>query len=197
MRDEELKQGDRITNHESRITLLAVAVAAFSFAAGPVHAQGAAPDFKSVPRLQEIKDRPPAPDFTLPDPGGKKVSLKDFRGKVVFLAFWATWCEFCREELPAMERLYREFKGKGLEIVGVNIKDKREDALAFLKKNNISYPIVMDPEGDIGLLYGAYATPTVYLIDRNGTVLARMWGPAGWYSPAARKLIAALVEQKQ
>ena len=94
-----------------------------------------------------------------------------------------------------MERLYREFKGKGLEVVAVNIKDKREDALAFIKKNKLSFPVVMDPEGEIGLLYGAYATPTVYLIDRNGTVLARMWGPAGWYSPAARKLISALLEQ--
>ena len=95
-----------------------------------------------------------------------------------------------------MERLYREFKGKGLEIVAVNIKDKREDALAFVKKNKLSFPVAMDPEGEIGLLYGAYVTPTVYLIDRNGIVLARMWGPAGWYSPAARKLIGELVEQK-
>ena len=155
-----------------------------------------APDYKLIPKLQEIKEHPAAPDFTLPDPGGRKVSLKDYRGKVVFLNFWATWCEFCREELPAMERLYREFKDKGLEVVAVNIKDKREDALAFVKKNKLSFPIAMDPEGDIGLLYGAFATPTVYLIDRNGVVLARMWGPAGWYSPAARKLIGEIVQQK-
>ena len=94
-----------------------------------------------------------------------------------------------------MERLYREFKGKGLEIVGINIKDKRDEALALVRKNQLTYPVLMDPEGEIGLLYGAFSTPTVYLIDRKGTVLARMWGPAGWYSPEARKLIAALVEQ--
>lgn len=155
-----------------------------------------APDYKLIPKLQEIKDHPQAPDFTLPDPSGKKLSLKDYRGKVVFLAFWATWCEYCREEVPAMQSLYREFKDKGLEIVAVNIKDKREDALAFIKKNKISYPIMMDPEGDVGSLYGAYVTPTVYLIDRKGIVLARMWGPAGWYSPAARKLIGEIVQQK-
>jgi DsbE subfamily thiol:disulfide oxidoreductase len=171
-------------------------LAAVLFALGAAPA-AAAPDYKAIPKLQEIKDRPAAPDFTLPDPAGKKISLKDYRGKVVFLNFWATWCEYCREELPAMERLYREFRGKGLEVVAVNIKDKREDALAFVKKNRLSFPVVMDPEGEVGLLYGAYATPTVYLIDRNGTVLARMWGPAGWYSPAARKLIGELVEQKQ
>ena len=155
-----------------------------------------APDYKLIPKLQELKDRPAAPEFTLSDANNKKVSLKDYRGKVVFLAFWATWCEFCREELPAMERLYRDYKDQGLEIVAVNIKDKREDALAFVRKNKLSFLIAMDPEGEIGLLYGAYATPTVYLIDRNGIVLARMWGPAGWYSPAARKLIGEIVQMK-
>ena len=71
----------------------------------------------------------------------------------------------------------------------------RDEALALVRKNQLTYPVLMDPEGEIGLLYGAFSTPTVYLIDRKGTVLARMWGPAGWYSPEARKLIAALVEQ--
>ena len=177
--------------------ILAAFLAAFFFAAAPVGAAAAdGPDYKAMPKLQEVKEHPPAPDFTLPDSAGKSVSLKDFRGKVVFLAFWATWCEFCREEIPAVQNLYRDFKGKGLEIVAVNIKDKREDALAFIKKNKLTYPVLMDPEGEIGQLYGAFATPTVYLIDRNGAVLARQWGPAGWNSPGARKLVASLLEQK-
>ena len=173
-------------------------LAAVFFCSGALYAQAAgkpAVNYTVMPKLQELKDHPPAPDFVLPDPAGRKVALKDFRGKVVLLGFWATWCEFCREELPALQQLYQEFKGKGLEIVAVNIKDKRNDALAFVRKQKLSYPILMDPEGDIGLLYGAYATPTVYLIDRKGVVLARQWGPAGWYSPAARNLIKSLVEQ--
>jgi peroxiredoxin len=174
---------------------LLLAAAVLSLAALPFGA-AAAPDYTLIPKLQEIKDHPAAPDFTLPDSGGKQRSLKDYRGKVVFLAFWATWCPYCREEIPAMESVYKEYRGKGLEIVAVAIKDKREDTLAFMKKNKLTYPVLMDPEGDIGSLYGAYATPTVYLIDRNGQVLARMWGPAGWGSPASRKLIAQLVEQK-
>ena len=165
----------------------------------PLHAQtGGKPsvDYQAIPKLEEMKDRPAAPDFTLPTPDGKKVSLKDFRGKVVFLNFWATWCEFCRDEMPTMDRLYREFRGKGFEIVAVNVKDKRPDALAFARQLKLTYPIVMDPEGEVGLLYGAFGMPTTYLIDRKGVVLARLWGPADWYSPAARKLIAALVDQK-
>jgi len=181
----------------SRSAWNAAALAAFLFAAGPlVDPAAAAPDYQLIPKLQEVKDHPLAPDFTLPDPDGRKISLKNYRGKVVFLNFWATWCESCRDEMPAMDRLYREFKGKGLEIVAVNVKDKRDDALAFVKKLKITYPIMMDPEGEVGLLYGAFGLPATYLIDRNGTVLARMWGPADWSGPAARKLIGELVEQK-
>ena len=95
-----------------------------------------------------------------------------------------------------MERLYREFKGKGLEIIAVNVREKRPDALAFYRKLRLTYPVVLDSGGEVGLLYGAFGLPLTYLIDRKGIPLARLWGPADWYSPAARKLIAALVEQK-
>ncbi|MBI3044889.1 MAG: TlpA family protein disulfide reductase [Betaproteobacteria bacterium] len=176
---------------------LVILLAAFILCGMPLHAGTAPVDFKAIPKLQELKDRPAAPDFTLPAPDGRKVSLRAFRGKVVFLNFWATWCESCREEMPSMERLYREFKGKGLEIVAVNVKDKRRDALAFVKELKLSYPILMDPEGEVGLLYGAFGLPVTYLIDRKGVVLARLWGPADWSSPAARNLFKALVEQKQ
>lgn len=184
------------TVSRGRLLLL---LAAFCFGSGPLHARAAGNprvDFTVIPKMEEMKDHPPAPDFSLPNPDGKKVALKDFRGKLVFLNFWATWCEFCRDEMPAMNRLYREFKGKGFAILAVNVKDKRQDALAFAKKLNVTYPIVLDPEGEVGLLYGAWGMPASYLIDRKGMVLARLWGPADWYSPGARNLIKALLEQK-
>jgi thiol-disulfide isomerase/thioredoxin len=114
----------------------------------------------------------------------------------VLLNFWASWCAPCRAEMPAMERLYREFKGKGFEIVAVNVKDKRPAALAMAKDLNISYPIMMDPQGEAGLLYGAWGMPTTYLIDRRGAVLARLFGPADWHSTEARNLIKKLLEQQ-
>ena len=95
-----------------------------------------------------------------------------------------------------MDRLYREFKGKGLEIVAVNVKEKRQDALAFARELKLTYPVLTDPEGEVGLLYGAFGLPATYLIDRKGVVLARMFGPADWYSPAARTLFKSLLEQK-
>src|SRR6187551_705419 len=172
----------------------AILLAAVFFWSGALHADAprAAPDYSAVPKLEAVADHPAAPDFTLINPDGKKVSLKDFRGKVVFLNFWATWCEYCRDEMPAMQRLYQEFRGKGLEIVGVNVKDKRADAMAFVRKVQVTYPIVLDPEGEVGLLYGAFGLPLTYLVDRKGAVLARLFGPADWYSPQARQLIKTL-----
>ena len=121
-------------------------------------------NYKLVPNLQQMKDRSPTPDFTLPDPGGKKVSLKDFRGKLVMLNFWATWCVPCREEMPTMERLYQEFKNKSFVIIAVDVKDKKADALAFIKELKLTYPVVFDPEGEVGVLYGAWGLPATYLI---------------------------------
>jgi DsbE subfamily thiol:disulfide oxidoreductase len=168
------------------------------FLSGALSAQTArapAIDYKVIPKLEEMKDRPEAPDFTLVNPEGKKVSLNDFRGKVVLLNFWASWCAPCRVEMPDMERLYREMKGKGFEILAVNVKDKRADALALVKQLKLTFPIALDPEGEVGLLYGAWGMPATYLIDRKGVVLARLWGPADWYTPKARKLIQSLLEQ--
>jgi DsbE subfamily thiol:disulfide oxidoreductase len=176
-------------------------LAAFVFSsAGQSYAQGtrSAPvDYSAVPKLEEMKGHPAAPDFTLHNPQGKKLSLKDYRGKLVLLNFWATWCAFCKEEMPGMERLYREFRDKGFEILAVNVKDKRNDALAFVKELKLSYTIMMDPAGEVGLLYGAWGMPMTYLIDEKGMVLARMWGPADWYSPGARNLIKGLLERKR
>ena len=171
-------------------------LAAFVLGATPLRGGAASVDFKAIPKLTEVKERMDAPDFTLLGADGKKVSLKDFRGKVVFLNFWATWCESCRDEMPSMERLYKDYRGKGLEIVAVNVKEKRQDALAFAKELKLTYPVLLDPEGEAGLLYGAFGLPATYLIDRKGVVLARMLGPADWNSSAARKLFSALLEQK-
>src|SRR6185503_11466363 len=114
-------------------------LAAFILGAAPLRGGAASVDFESIPKLREMKERMDAPDFTLLGRDGRKISLKDFRGKVVFLNFWATWCESCREEMPSMERLYRDFRGKGLEIVAVNVKEKPQQALAFAKELKLTY----------------------------------------------------------
>ena len=154
-------------------------------------------NYKVIPNLEPMKDQAPTPDFTLPNLDSKKISLKDFRGKLVFLNFWATWCVPCREEMPAMEKLYQEFKETNFVVLAVNVKDRKQDAVNFAKELKLSYPIVIDPDAQVGLLYGAWGLPTTYLIGRKGEGLARAWGPAEWYSPAARNLIKDLLDGKR
>lgn len=154
-------------------------------------------NYKAVPNLEAIKDNSPTPDFSLPDLSGKKGALKDFRGKLVLLNFWATWCLPCREEMPAMERLYQQYKNKEFTILAVDVKDERKDALAFLKELKITYPVMVDPDGEVGLLYGAWGLPATYLIGPKGEGLARMWGPAAWDSASAKQLIQDLLDGKR
>ena len=154
-------------------------------------------NYKVIPNLEAMKDQAPTPDFTLPNFDSKKISLKDFRGKLVFLNFWATWCVPCREEMPAMEKLYQEFKEKNFVVLAVNVKDRKQDAVNFAKELKLSYPIVIDPDAQVGLLYGAWGLPTTYLIGPKGEGLARAWGPAEWYSPTARNLIKDLLDGKR
>ena len=152
---------------------------------------------KAVPILQPMKDTAPTPEFNLTTPDGKKISLKDFRGNVVLLNFWASWCVPCREEMPAMEKLYQEYKQKNFVVLAVAVKDRKQDAVDFVKELKITYPIALDPEAQVGSLYGAWGLPATYLIGPNGEGLARGWGPAEWYSNGARKLIKDLTDGKR
>jgi len=95
-----------------------------------------------------------------------------------------------------MERLYQRYKDRGFVILGVNIKDDKKSAISFVRELKITFPIGFDPNGDVGLLYGAWGLPATYLIDTKGIALARAWGPADWFSPGARELIEALLDAK-
>ena len=154
-------------------------------------------NYKVVPILQPMKDNALTPDFSLVTPEGKKLSLKDFRGKVVLLNFWASWCVPCREEMPDMEKLYQEYKQKNFVVLAIAVKDRKQDAIDFVKELKLTYPIALDPDAHVGTLYGAWGLPATYLIGPKGEGLARGWGPAEWYNQGARKLIQDLVDGKR
>jgi len=154
-------------------------------------------DYKVVPILQAMKDAAPTPEIALGTLEGKKISLKEFRGKVVLLNFWASWCVPCREEMPAMEKLYQEYKEKNFVILAVAVKDSKQDTLNFVKELKLTYPIALDTDAKVGQEYGAWGLPVTYLIGPKGEALARGWGPADWYGPAARKLIKDLLDGKR
>jgi peroxiredoxin len=179
-----------------RVILLAFTAFLLVLGRTPVWSQSKV-NYKAVPILQPMKDVAPTPDFSLSTPDGQKISLKDFRGKVVLLNFWASWCVPCREEMPAMEKLYQEYKQKNFVVLAVAVKDRKQDAVDFVKELKLTYPIALDPSAQVGNVYGAWGLPATYLIGPKGEGLARGWGPADWYNQPARKLIQDLVDGKR
>lgn len=144
-----------------RKSLLLTLFAAFVFAAAP--ASFAAP---SGPEQLIGKA---APDFTLKDISGKEVAFSQFKGKPVLLEFWATWCPYCVEVLPGVEKIYKEFGPKGLEVVAVSLDTKEKAVTTFLKEKGYSMPVLMD-DGKMLKRFNAKVIPTVFLIDRTGVI---------------------------
>lgn len=113
----------------------------------------------------------PAAAFSLTTFAGAPMSLEGLRGKVVMLNFWASWCvPACYEEAPALERAWREYKDKGVVVVGVDIQDKEEAAQKFLAQFGLSFPNAPDPAGRVAVDYGVYGVPETFFIDRKGRV---------------------------
>jgi len=128
-------------------------------------------------------------DFTLPLLDGTKVTLSQFKGKVVFLNFWATWCGPCRSEMPSMEAVYQQLKDKGFEILAVNLGESKDKVSGFMNEYKLTFPSVLDERQIAGSQYNIRAIPTTYIIDRRGLIVARLVGSINWNTP---KIIAAL-----
>lgn len=130
-------------------------------------------------------DRPAAPDFELPRLGADgTLALSSLRGKAVVLNIWASWCTPCREEAPALQRAYEQWRGRGLVVLGVDQQDVEGDALAFAKRHALTYPSVRDGQGDVAASYGATGVPETFFIDRRGRIVAWFSGPLS-QDPAA------------
>ncbi len=136
-----------------------------------------------------------APNFTLRDLTGKVRSLSQFRGKVVLLNFWATWCGPCRIEMPAMEQLYQTFPRREFEILAVST-DVQGPAVTgpFQQRMGLTFPILHDSEYRTGLVYGARTLPITFMLDRQGVVRQKIFGARDWASPEARELIQELMK---
>ncbi len=115
----------------------------------------------------------PALGFSLPDLKGQDVALADFRGKVVMLNFWATWCAPCVAEMPSMQNLRTKLKDRGFEIIAVNVDPPgaRSEVEKFVAKNNIEFPVLLDPQLQISQKYGLEGFPESFFISREGVFL--------------------------
>ena len=127
----------------------------------------------------------PAPDFALERlADGASVRLSELRGRVVLVSFWATWCAPCEEEMPALERLYRELREEGFELLAVSVDTDREAVRAFQQRLGISFPILLDPDQRVAREYQTFRFPESLLVDRDGRVVERYVGAKEWDAAA-------------
>ncbi|MBI5049515.1 MAG: TlpA family protein disulfide reductase [Nitrospirae bacterium] len=134
-----------------------------------------------------------APDFTLKDISGKDISLSSFKGRPVLLNFWATWCPYCREERPLLNSLYKEYKNKGLIIVAVSTDKSAQKVKDYLKKIPMEFTLLIDNR-KTAELYGVYALPTSFLLNRDGVIKQKFMGVRDWTDQASKKLIDELLK---
>ncbi|MBI5681605.1 MAG: TlpA family protein disulfide reductase [Deltaproteobacteria bacterium] len=148
----------------------------------------------SAAGIEEIKEKPPAAEFTLKSLDEKMVSIKDFRGKVILLNFWATWCPPCKFEMPEMESLYKKYKDKGLVMLAVDIQESPNTVKKFIQKNGYTFTVLLDSDGDVSRLYNAVYIPITYIIDKNGKLIGKAAGAREWSGAPINSLIEELLK---
>ena len=144
--------------------------------------------------IQEYSSPQDAKEFTLKDVTNKKVNLKDYRGKVVMLNFWATWCGPCREEMPSMEKLYKQFKEKGFVIIAVASGEDINSVNKFIKQYNLTFPALIDSEYKVTDNYKVWALPTTYFINPRGQIIGKAQGGREWDTKQANQYITSLLQ---
>ena len=145
-----------------------------------------------------------APDFAVADEQGETVTMATYAGKVVLLNVWATWCGPCREEMPSMQLLYDRFSREDFEIAAISVDalpDRTDDQgnpggdpLAFARELGLTFPVLLDPAGEIQRIYGATKVPESFLIGRDGVIYKKVAGSTDWNSPTNVELVRRLVE---
>jgi peroxiredoxin len=137
-----------------------------------------------------------APDFTLLTLEGRPARLREFRGKLVLLNFWATWCAPCLHEMPSMERLYQTFKQTDFMLLAVSM-DRQGEGVArpFVDNLKLTFPVLLDSTLEVSRQYSVRGLPTTYLIDPDGLLIGVVIGARDWHRTEAKALIAGLLRQ--
>jgi len=126
---------------------------------------------------------------------GRFVRLDDFRGKIVFLNFWTTWCPTCITEMPSMEKLHRKLSGKNFAMVTVNIKESALQVKNFFKKYQLTFTALLDTTGGVSSEFGIGAIPTTFILDKKGRIIGRINGPREWDSRESIAMFEELADK--
>lgn len=150
--------------------------------------------FSRSERFKPVEAGMQAPDFILPDLKGQMKSLSNYKGKVVFLNFWATWCKPCREEMPSMQELYTALMGKNFEILAVSIDKGKPEVEKFVKEYGLTFPILHDRKSKVKEVYKTTGVPETFIIDQNGMIAEKVMGPRDWRYEGNLKTILGLLK---
>jgi cytochrome c biogenesis protein CcmG/thiol:disulfide interchange protein DsbE len=135
------------------------------------------------------------PDVTLQTADGIAVPLSSYKGKIVLVDFWASWCVSCKTAFPALNAIYREYEAKGVAVLAVNLDERRKDADAFLGAHPHQMPVLFDPKGASPVAFGVKGMPTSFVIDRTGTIRFTHMGYTGDVDASYRQEIAQLLAE--
>ena len=119
-------------------------------------------------------------EIKLEDPTGRPISIAEFRGKIVFINFWTTWCLSCVIEMPSMEKLHQKFKDKDFVMVAINLQESASRVKQFYKEYKLTFTTLLDTTGDVGAGLGIRSIPTTFILDKNGRIIGKALGPREW-----------------
>jgi len=172
---------------------LAALVLALAFSA---RLAGAAPAGVEPPEallVQSFADPIPLRAVALTDEDDRHITLDRFRGQVVLLNFWATWCGPCRAEMPDLERLHRAYRDRGFAVVGVNFKESPRQVQSFMTRQNLTFPALLDRDGAASATLRVVLLPVTLLLDREGRALWKALGAREWDTPPTRAYLDRLL----
>ena len=119
-------------------------------------------------------------EIRLSDPTGRPISLSEFRGKIVFINFWTTWCLACVIEMPSMEKLHQKFKDRDFVMLAINLQESASRVKQFYKEHKLTFTTLLDITGDVGAGLGIRSIPTTFILDKNGRIIGKALGPREW-----------------
>jgi thiol-disulfide isomerase/thioredoxin len=137
--------------------------------------------FNDMGILQIPPGRDPI-EIKLNDPNGRPIRISEFRGKIVFINFWTTWCLACVVEMPSMEKLHQKFKDKDFVMVAINLQESTSTVKQFFKEFELTFLALLDTTGDVGTGFAIRSIPTTLILDKSGRIIGKIFGPREWES---------------